>query len=153
VQVPSGGISTGLSSCQLQQLWFYPTLGAGLCLRADRQMKEWSCPQGDWVMVSCRERWGGLLPVPFGGWTPVFTTAVPAPARRGTPPPRRAAVQTSLWSVGVWCGGGREQLVWGRGGIYTTLRDGGGKNVVRARVREGDDRGCGWGRWFGWCQQ
>ena len=90
-------------------------------------------------MVSCRERWDGLLPVPFGGWTPVFTMAVPVPARRGTPPPRRAAVQISLWSVGVWCGGGREQLGWGRGGIYTPLRDGGGLTVVRARVREGDD--------------
>ena len=74
-------------------------------------------------MVSCREQWDGLLPVQFGGWTSVFSIAVPAASRRGTPPPRRAAAQNELWSFWDWYGGGREKLGWRRGGIYATLLD------------------------------
>jgi len=43
------------------------------------------------ALLLCRERWDGLLPVPFGEWTSLVTMAVPSSAKRGTPPPRRAA--------------------------------------------------------------
>jgi len=43
-------------------------LRSGVHWRVDGKMVGWSCLERDWVMVVCRERWGGPLSVPFGGW-------------------------------------------------------------------------------------
>jgi len=94
--------------------------------------------------VSCRERWDGFLPIPFGGWTSVLAMTVPAPAKRGAPPPRRAAEKHSSWSVAVWGGGGQEKLPWGRRGHLRQSAgrrgtkhiegEGGGERSPRVRV-------------------
>ena len=43
-------------------------LRSGVYWRVDGKVVGWSCVEGDWVMVVCRERWGGPLSVPFGRW-------------------------------------------------------------------------------------
>jgi len=128
-------------------------LGAGVCLLVDGKINGWSCSEGDMGTVPCRERWDGFLPILFGGWTSVLAMTVPAPAKRGAPPPRRAAEKLSSWSVAVWGGGGQEKLPWGRGGIYANLRDGEGLNILRARVGVREVLECGWVCCLNSCQK